>query len=129
MITEAELLSDLAVFSDLGVSPPRAQSHDDGLIVAELTRNGDKLRIFFKTDGTVEIPESKRKFSTYRSLLASGLFADLREWAAVQTSVLRAEFRDEPHPIRVFGLLHSDSDEIDAIQTNRLLKKGPMARR
>src|SRR5450830_1284972 len=106
MVNKELLLDDMAAFSDLGVTPPKMLVEDDGCIAIRLTRNGDILVIRFHLDGSVEeIVEGGAAFKhvSYKSLLASDRFGRLRDWAAVQLSVLESEVSNSPPSIPVNG--------------------------
>ena len=86
--------NDLAVFSDLGTDPPRVMSHNDR-VVAHMTRGGDELRLEFLDRGNGKVVEHppngapRRSHASYRALLASETFSDLRLWANHQKTFLQ----------------------------------------
>lgn len=109
------LVNDLAVFSDLGVEIPRVRVDDDGTVQAQMTRNGELMRLSFFSDGTIEqvFGGNHSRFSSYRSLLSSDSFGRLREWASVQSSVLEEEMRQSKATIPVVGRLFSHGSTAD----------------
>ena len=104
------LRDELAIFSDLGTDRPRAACHDGRLIV-EMTRGGDELQLEFLDGGEGKVIERRpngarpRSHASYRALLASETFGDLRIWADHQRTVLRdvagyVEWRRRAHARR-----------------------------
>ena len=89
--------NDLAVFSDLGTDPPRVMSHNDR-VVAHMTRGGDELRLEFLDRGNGKVVEHppngapRRSHASYRALLASETFSDLRLWAITRRRSCRTRW-------------------------------------
>ena len=119
MTDPASLLCDeLAVFSDLGTDPPRAMRHDDRLVV-RLTRGGDELQLEFINGPAGKVIEHRpngagsRTHASYRALLASEAFSDLRLWADHQKTVLRDTLKNVDGRIHVEGVLSGTGDTLD----------------
>ena len=114
----SQLCDELAVFSDLGTDPPRAMRHGDHLIV-RMIRGGDELQLEFLNgpDGRViEHPPNgagSRSHASYKALLASETFSDLRLWADHQKTVLRDTLAGVGDRIHVEGVLSGTADALD----------------
>jgi len=115
----SRLCDELAIFSDLGTDPPQTIRHGDRLIV-RMTRGGDELRLEFPdgADGKVieRPPEGGRPCShaSYKALLASETFGNLRLWAEHQKTVLRATLVGAGDRIHVEGILSGTSETLDS---------------
>ena len=113
----SRLCEELAVFADLGTDPPRAMQHGDRLVV-RLTRGGDELRLEFMNGPKGKVIEHRsdgaglRTHASYRALLASGTFSDLRLWADHQKTVLRDTLNDDGR-IHVEGVLSGPPGTLD----------------
>ena len=109
------LCHELAVFCDLGTDPPQATHHDHRLTV-RMIRNGDPLRIDFLDDGRVtEGPPAgpaSRTHASYKALLASETFGNLRLWAEHQKTVLQGVLRSVDR-IPVEGVLSKTAKSLD----------------
>ena len=114
----SRLCDELAVFSDLGTDPPRAMRHGNRLDV-RMIRSGDELRLEFLNgpDGKViEHPANgagSRTHASYKALLASESFSDLRLWADHQKTVLRGRLKNVERRIHVEGALSGTADTLD----------------
>ena len=103
----SRILDEIAVFADLGTEPAEGDHTREGFVV-RLFRNGDELALVFADDGTGKVVErchggKPRTHASYRALLASERFGDLRSWAAIQAMLLReTEIRPA---IRVEGVV------------------------
>ena len=103
----SRILDEIAVFADLGTEPAQGDHTREGFVV-RLFRNGDELALVFADDGTGKVIErchsgKPRTHASYRALLASERFGDLRSWAATQAMLLReTEIRPA---IRVEGVV------------------------
>ena len=120
------LCDELAVFSDLGTDPPRAMRHEDRLVV-RLTRGGDELRLEFINGPAGKVIEHRpngdgsRTHASYRALLASEAFSDLRLWADHQKTVLRNRLTNGDGLIHVEGVLSGTADTLDIDALDDLL--------
>lgn len=96
--------ADLAPFADLGASPPSFTQIDSKAIV-RLIRNGVMVSLTFNTDGkiTEESEDFKRVHFSFKALLASDNFSNLRRWANSQEMTLRS--RQDRESIPVYGLI------------------------
>ena len=114
----AALCDELAVFSDLGTDPPRAMHHDNRLDV-RMIRDGDELRIEFPNGPAGKVIEhpltgaASRTHASYRALLASETFSNLRLWADHQKTVLRDRLKNVERRIHVEGVLSGTADTLD----------------
>ena len=111
--TVSQLRDELAVFADLGTDPPDVMHHDDRLIV-KMIRGGEGLRLDFLNNGAGRVIEQpvgggrQRSHVSYKALLASETFSDLRIWAHHQKMFLQESLKDVRIPIRVTGVLSAD---------------------
>ncbi|SEI53953.1 hypothetical protein SAMN04244572_00761 [Azotobacter beijerinckii] len=123
MIEKDLLLSDLALFSDLGVEPPKA-IEDGGNLAILMTRNGNKTTLTFTPTGIIfEKTEDNNevRHATYKALLASDNFGRLRDWANVQACVLGKEMSTKPQPIPATGFVHSQNNVINIDDVDNLV--------
>ena len=106
---------ELAVFADLGTDPPRLAS-DGNRHVVRMCRGGEDLEIEFQDDGAGRVIERcprdgrVRQHRSYRALLASEKFGDLRGWAARQKTFLQQDLWETEGRIPVKGLLSKAKD-------------------
>ena len=109
--------NELAVFSDLGTDPPRVMSHNDRVVV-RMTRDGDELRLEFLDRGNGKVVEHPpndappRYHASYRALLASETFSDLRLWANHQKTFLQNTLQPVGDRINVEGVLSGTTDTL-----------------
>ena len=98
--TPEAFVEDLAPFADLGTEPPRATRNGNGIVV-RLARNGTEFTLRIAPDGrVVEQSElGERSHLSFRALLASSNFTDLRRWADSQQAFLRGRIQTETIPI------------------------------
>lgn len=126
---ESRLRDELAIFSDLGTDPPRVACHDGRLIV-EMTRDGDELQLAFPDGGEGKVLERRpndtrpRSHASYRALLASETFGDLRIWADHQRTVLRDTLNGVDARIRVVGVMPGTTESLDIGALDDLLVPG-----
>lgn len=97
MVESARLLEELAVFSDLGVDPPSLfESGADYLV--RMIRLGKTTTLRFEAGGagpvTETVDDATVNHASYRALLASERFGQLRQWADVQAAVLERAGQD-----------------------------------
>ena len=127
MIADAQqLCRELALFADLGTTPPE-EARDKEQPVFRLSREGQRLELRF--DGGVQgkvIERSldggeSREHESYRALLASEKFGDLRRWAGSQRASLKAALRSMGEPIPVQGILANHGAHMDVEQIDDLL--------
>jgi hypothetical protein len=91
------LVQELAVFADVGATPPVAETYNDSIII-RFTKSGDAISLRFQDDGTVYErvgTDVERKHISYKALLASDGFANLRVWASAQYEFLRQTVSEE----------------------------------
>lgn len=111
---------DLAVFSDLGTNPPEIYSEKDRKIV-RMCRGGQEpeLEIEFYDAGIKRIIEripyenEQRIHKSYRALLASERFGDLRKWAESQRVLLSNLVEDSRNNLKMRGKLSERNDLLD----------------
>lgn len=116
--------SDIRVFADIATDFKETDM-PDGARRFCLVLNADDAVIEVFPSGKVQLslPERRQDFSSFRSLLASEKFADLRQWAANQVKVVRSQLGHESqNPLPVRGELtesdlsrrHLDTQGLDA---------------
>ncbi len=101
------ILDEMMVFADLGTAAAQGEQTREGFVV-RLFRNGEEMALVFATDGKV-IERCRGGKSpihaSYRALLASAHFGDLRSWAATQKMLLRETLAEIEPGIRIQGTL------------------------
>ena len=106
---------ELAVFADLGTDPPRLASVGNHHVV-RMCRGGEDLEIELQDGGAGRVIERcphdgrERRHRSYRALLASESFGNLRGWAARQKTFLQQDLREIEDRIPVKGLLSKVED-------------------
>ncbi|TDQ82164.1 NACHT domain-containing protein [Dongia mobilis] len=109
-----QLTDELGVFSDMGTSSPKV-SDGPNYISFEIVRNGQRQLIKFDKKSSIVTlrteNEAERKHASYRALLASATFANLREWAGTQRRVLMQTIKDIEELIPIEGNLSNLSIE------------------
>ena len=118
MTTEvSRILEELTLFADLGTDRLQAASSENRLLI-RMIRDGGQLEIQFDTN-TGKVTERSvdsgqiRTYASYRSLLASERFGNLRQWTKNQKQSLRELSSAYDHRIPVTGLLSGDGRELD----------------
>ena len=111
-IDEPLLRRELAIFADLGTEAPEPVTHGDRL-VARMYRNGEEVELEFRNHGAGKVLERPREgdvrtHASYRALLASERFGNLRRWADSQRVVLKGAIGEVGSMIRTSGVLSSD---------------------
>ena len=116
-IEVARLLEELTPFADLGTDGPQAASGEHRLLI-RMIRHGEDLELQFDkrtgkvTDRSLDDGQI-RTYASYRSLLASDRFGNLRQWTNNQRRSLRNLKSAYDHRIPVTGLLSSGYEELD----------------
>lgn len=121
-----QLRRELALFADLGTTPPE-EARDKEHPVFRLSREGQRLELRF--DGGVQGKviersldgEESREHESYRALLASEKFGDLRRWASSQKASLKVKLRSICEPIPVRGVLANHGAQMGVEQIDDLL--------
>ena len=118
-------LEELAPFADLGTDRPQAASSENRLMV-RMTRHGEELELQFnKRTGKVAErsldDDQVRIYASYRSLLASERFGNLRQWANNQRRSLQNLKSSYNRRIPVSGLLSGSARELDIDSLDRSL--------
>jgi len=118
--------TDLTVFADIGTGTPLIYEEDNH-IVAIFFRNGERLTVRLqKANGQVSIVRADQpdvRYASFRALLASEVFGNLRSWAAAQYQLLRdLVAEDDMLPTQgdlatENGLTSGDIDKVDAFLT------------
>lgn len=89
----SRIQEELAPFADLGTDPPKTAS-DERRLMIRVTRDGEEIELQFDKD-TGKVAERSldndqvRNYASYRSLLASDRFGNLRQWANNQRRSLQ----------------------------------------
>ena len=114
----SKILDEMMVFADLGTDGAQGKQTAEGFEV-RLVRNGEELALVFADAGNGKVIERcrgtrSRTHISYRALLASERFGDLRSWAATQTRLLRETMAEIEPPIRVEGKVFGCDDRLTA---------------
>ncbi|WP_156117265.1 NACHT domain-containing protein [Xanthomonas sacchari] len=94
MITREEISIDLLPFCDIGSGGPKV-TEKDGKISAKMTKDSRQLSIVIdQNTSRIQVSSGtgsgqKRYFSSFSSMLADDLFANLRRWADAQREYLK----------------------------------------
>ena len=110
--------NDLAVFADLGTGPPQITSSFEGRSLVRMFRGGEELEIELPDSVEGRIVErtlgsnDERTHATYRALLASDKFGNLRKWADSQKILLEEVAEGSENRLRVWGRLAENGDAI-----------------
>lgn len=113
----SHILEELSPFADLGTDPPRS-FHDGSHSKIRMVRNGEELELLFQknhdriTERSLETGQ-KRNHISYRALLASDDFGNLRQWQDHQKRYLSSLKSDFEAGIRVTGLLSGNQSTLD----------------
>ena len=113
-----QLREELARFADLGTSPPK-EVGDEERFAFRLTREGERIELRFDHGADGKVSEKslesgeRREHESYRSLLASERFGDLRRWAAAQAAGLERSLHDVDRPIPIWGVLSGGNSPMD----------------
>lgn len=111
ILDESLLTHDLAAFADLGTDPPREAIQGDRLMV-RMFRQGEELELQFHDARAGKVIErsldthESRTHASYRALLASERWGNLRAWTDHQKKFLQQTLRELDPPIPVKGLLY-----------------------
>ncbi len=114
---------ELMVFADLGTDGAQSEQTHEGFTF-RLCRNGEELALVFAADGKVieRCRGSKPQIhASYRALLASRRFGDLRSWAATQKMLL-LEMEEIKPLIPVQGTLADGDDQLTASNLDDFLQ-------
>ena len=125
--TCSRILDDMMVFADLGTAGAQAKQTAHGFEI-RLFRNGDELALVFADDGRGKVIERSRggkprTHASYRALLASERFGNLRSWAVTQAKLLRETMADIEPRIRVKGTVAGCDDGLAADELDDFLWK------
>lgn len=110
-------LEELSPFADLGTDPP-SYFRDGNRSKIRMVRNGEELELLFQknhdpvTERSLETGQTRNHIS-YRALLASEGFGNLRQWQDHQKRSLSSLKSDFEAGIRVTGLLSGDQSKLD----------------
>ena len=126
MTTEvSRILEELAPFADLGTDRPQAASNEHRIMI-RMIRHGEEIELHFDkiSDKVTERSlddDQARTYASYRSLLASDRFGNLRQWANNQRRSLQNLKSAYNHRIPVSGPLSSSDRELDIDSFDRFL--------
>ena len=124
----SHVLDDLSLFSDLGTDPPRCYQQD-GRLKVRMVRNGEEIELSFRNNNgiserSIENGQTCNHVS-YRALLASEGFGNLRQWQDHQRRALNALKHDFENRIPVSGILSGDGQELDVDAFDEYLASQP----
>ncbi|MGQ7791809.1 hypothetical protein ACUN0C_05295 [Faunimonas sp. B44] len=123
-----QVRDDLSVFADVGSSPLNVD--DNGReIVCRLTRNGSQITVRLrKEDGAITKSSNgiaDRNYVSFKALIASEEFANLRMWASVQQQMLKmSDLKANSIPVkgrllRDTNISDSTIDEVNVFLTDK----------
>lgn len=117
-----EIAVDLSVFADVGTEPPSVESTSTGSIV-RLIRHGEPIDISVSSAGTLveRTPNSETKHASFKALLASDRYGNLRDWAFKQRAYLDQELNATGEGIDVKGLLNGGMTLLDIAAVDDVL--------
>lgn len=124
------LRDEMAVFADLGTDLPEVTQKGKTLYV-RMYRNGEEIGLGFQDLGNGKVVErcgtERQTHASYKALLASGSFGDLRRWANTQSMLLRESLKDMGPAvrIRIDGTLASDLSVFGVEELDELLAPPP----
>ena len=125
----SKILDEMMVFADLGTDGAQGKQTAEGFEI-RLVRNGDELTLVFADGGAGKVIErcrgKSRKHDSYRALLASERFGDLRSWAATQARLLRNTMAEIEPPIRVEGTVAGRDERLSADDLDDLLSSADL---
>lgn len=122
MIEQSMLVRDLATFADLGTDPPEPVVLKD-VLVFRMFLEGEQIELRFHDQGAGKVIERSledgidRKHASYRALLATERFGNLRRWADNQGKSFRDNVQHRLQPvdrvpdIEIEGRLSTDSTD------------------
>ena len=109
------ILGEMMVFADLGTDGAQGKQMREGFTI-RLYRNGEELALVFAADGKVierRRGSKPQTHASYRALLASERFGNLRSWAATQKMLL-LEMEEIKPLIHVQGTLANGDYKLTA---------------
>ena len=127
MMDERILQRDLALFADLGTDPPRMMPRHNGRLVARMFRGGEELQLEFHANGSGKVLErplgggEPRTHASYKALLASERFGNLRQWADSQRTLFKGMYEGQPSGLRVSGALDRHEEDVGPEEMNNFL--------
>lgn len=119
-----QLVDELATFADLGTEPPEPQDLGDSFSM-RIFREGEELELEFYEDRTGKVSERSldggrsRTHASYRALIASERFGNLRKWTHNQTQSLRRITTYDP--ITVKGILKVGEESMNVRELDDFL--------
>lgn len=125
----SHVLEELSPFADLGTDPP-SYFRDGNRSKIRMVRNGEELELLFQknhdriTERSLETGQTRNHIS-YRALLASDDFGNLRQWQDHQKRSLSSLKSDFEAGIRVTGLLSGDQSTLDVNKFDEYLVDQP----
>ena len=126
-VNETSLLRDLAVFADLGTGPPQMMPSYNHRSIVRMCRGGEGLELEFHGPGYGKVIERSldggdgRTHASYKALLASEKFANLRQWADSQKSLLKDVHEGQDRRLRVSGTLTTGEGNIGPEELDNFL--------
>ena len=131
MMDERTLQRDLALFADLGTEPPRMMPPHNGRLAARMFRGGEELQLEFHANGSGKVLErplgrgEPRTHASYKALLASERFGNLRRWADSQRTLFKGMYEGQPSGLRVSGTLDGHEEDVGPEELNNFLADLP----
>lgn len=119
----AGFADDLAPFADIGTDAP-AWERVGGKGSLRLSRKGTQTELIFASTGHVEerYGDQSVSHSSFKALLASERFGDLRTWASRQSSLLQRD-ADEVELLNIRGELSGQSSLVEMTTVDKFLSE------
>jgi hypothetical protein len=123
MLPRARLIgADIAVFADIGTDPPSVEETTNGPTV-RFVRHGEATELSLGTNEVIVETwgDQTIKHVSFRSLLASDRYGNLRDWASKQLVYIESELAIAGSLIELHGLLNGDLKQVSIDEVDRLL--------
>ena len=126
-MNEESVQWDMAVFADLGTEPPQMMPSYNNRFIVRMFRSGESLELEFHDNGVGKIIERSldggdvRAHASYKALLASERFGNLRQWADSQRILLKDVHEEPERRLRVWGRMPGSNERISAEELDDFL--------
>ncbi|MGO8500980.1 hypothetical protein AB9F35_05735 [Rhizobium leguminosarum] len=122
-----QLAADLGVFADIGTDAPSIVSTSDGYVI-RFVRNGEKTELI-STGLSAPLIErfggEEVKHVSFKSLLASDRYGNVRDWVAKQAAYISVEMAAVGSLIQVGGALNNGATEVNLPYIDDFLISAP----
>jgi hypothetical protein len=120
--TIAEMAEDLAVFTDLGTDAPSVEERPDKVV--RMVRNGEPTTLRFSASSDAileEVGSQSIKHASFRALLASDRYGNLRSWVTKQRASISMELEAVGNLIAIDGSLNDSITKVNLSDVDQLL--------